>query len=313
MTRPSLSHDLLEAGAAILKRDNRAEARQVFEMALAEARESGDRRDEVNALLELAKLSENGYDPDGGRRAAAECLALCEEHGLPAEAGAAYGSLGLIAFSLGDLDEAIRQQERSLAAFQAAGSRLGQALALARLGRAYQEKEEFQAARPYLENALALFEDLGELHATGQILWNLGYGADLGDHDLTQSRACYAEALARLEAAGTADEVRLLRGNLAVVDRCLQAQAGSPHFVIRSEVALSGCAPAVLEVLDPAGRPLADAFLLALDETGNTAEVEVRRPGRLRLSLRSASEPADDLPIQTGPSLLHAWLSASAR
>lgn len=288
----TLSQALLEAGAAILKRDNRAEARHVFEMALAEARADDDRRAQVDALLELAKLSEDGQDPEAGRQAVFQCLTLCQGLDLPAEAGAALGSLGLIALSQGELDEAIGHQARSLEMFEAAGSRLGQALALARLGRAYQAKQEFHTARPYLENALSVFEELGERRAAGQVLWNLGYGADLGDHDLAQARACFEQALAHLEQSGSPEEVQALRGNLRLIDRYLQAQAGGLRLVRASSILVSSQDTATLEVRDPDGNPVEGAFTLLVDDATGALDIELSRPGSFRISVRPAADQA---------------------
>lgn len=290
--QPALSQTLLEAGAAILKRDNRAEARHVFEMALAEARADDDRRAQVDALLELARLSEDGQDPEAGRQAVFHCLTLCQGLDLPAEAGAALGSLGLISLSQGDLDEAIGHQARSLEMFEAAGSRLGQALALARLGRAYQAKQEFHTARPYLENALSVFEELGERRAAGQVLWNLGCSADLADHDLAQAGACYEQALAHLEQSGSPDEVQALRGNLRLIDRYLQAQDAGRRLVRASSVLVSSQDTATLEVCDPDGNPVEGAFTILIDDATGALDIELSRPGSFRISVRPAADRA---------------------
>lgn len=176
--------------------------------------------------------------------------------------------------------------------FQAAGSRRGQALALARLGRAYQAKQEFHTARPYLENALSVFEELGERRAAGQVLWNLGYGADLADHDLAQAGACFEQALARLEPDGSPEEVQALRRNLALIGRYLQAQALGRRLVRASSVLVSSQDIALLEVCDPDGRPVEEAFTILVDDATGALDVELSRPGSFRVSVRPAADQA---------------------
>jgi tetratricopeptide (TPR) repeat protein len=99
------------------------------------------------------------------------------------------------------LDDWRRTHEVALVAAERAGDRRGQAYMLRGLGQFHIERDDLQAARPHLEQALALFDILDDSFSWAHTLLTCGYVDRLGGHP---ERAVdrFQRALAALTACG---------------------------------------------------------------------------------------------------------------
>ena len=190
------------------------QSRTLHQIALAAARESGDRPGQATALSELgilayatgdypaaadslacaaAQYGDIGDLPDqayalsvlgyvhrltGDWEAATahyqQALALARQAGDPAAEAEALGSLGEIAHLTGDYPAAAETQQLSLRLHGQARNRHGQALALNDLGMIWQETGDYARSAASQQQALELFRDLGDRYGEAIALNDLG-------------------------------------------------------------------------------------------------------------------------------------------
>jgi tetratricopeptide (TPR) repeat protein len=159
-----------QLGLALYARDFRkgdqAEARALFEQALAQRRAAPDTRRVSESLFHLGLTWENKQDPTAADKAKAvalhtESLALAEKAGLDVEAGYAVRHLAGHRQDAGDLDGALAGFERSLALREKAGYAIYYAPSLLAVGDVWKEKGDAAKARQYFERAKAEADRLG--------------------------------------------------------------------------------------------------------------------------------------------------------
>lgn len=147
--------------------------------ALARAEAAGDKPASLKALRLLAMAYDNLDDNPGLREASGKGLALATELGDKAAQAELTTARGMSAFNEGNIEEALRQQDRAIALARDAG--LERELAKAYVARAHAlvALERSSEAMDTLLEANAIFEKLGErlqlsstLSAVGNILAN---------------------------------------------------------------------------------------------------------------------------------------------
>lgn len=162
------AQDLL--GLALYTRDfgrsEHAEARVLFEKALASRRGSGDRRGESESLFHLGLASENRSAPstDDLRRARQryeEALAAAVAGGCAIEASYAHRHLAGLLQEQRDLDGALRGFEASLILREASGYAIYVPPALLALGDVWKAKGDRVQARQHYSRALDEAERMG--------------------------------------------------------------------------------------------------------------------------------------------------------
>lgn len=159
-----------QLGLAVYARDFRAtdqaEARALFEQALASRRAAGDRRGVAESLFHVALTWENKLDPTAEEKARSralheESLAAAEAGGFDVEASFAVRHLAGHRQDAGDLDGALRGFERSLALREKAGFAIYLAPSLLAVGDVWKEKGDAAKARAYFERAREEAERIG--------------------------------------------------------------------------------------------------------------------------------------------------------
>ena len=88
-------------------------------------------------------------------------LKIDERLGHPEGIANAYGNLGLVYYSRGDLDRAEEMHCKSLAIEERLGRLEGMANDYSNLGTVYRRRGDLEAASAWLQKALALFAQIG--------------------------------------------------------------------------------------------------------------------------------------------------------
>lgn len=159
-----------QLGLAIYARDfgatDQAEARALFEQALATRRAANDRRAVAESLFHVALTWEQKKDPTDAEKARAralhqEALAIAEAGGFDVEASYAVRHLAGHQQDAGDLDGALAGFERSLALRQKAGYAIYYAPSLIAIGDVWKDKGDAKKAREYFERARVEADRIG--------------------------------------------------------------------------------------------------------------------------------------------------------
>jgi tetratricopeptide (TPR) repeat protein len=159
-----------QLGLAIYGRDFRAtdqaEARALFEPALASRRAANDRRAIAESLFHVGLTWENKKDPTDAEKARAralheEALAIAEASGFDVEASYAVRHLAGHKQDAGDLDGALAGFERSLALREKAGYAIYIAPSLIAIGDVWKDKGNAAKAREYYDRARAAADAIG--------------------------------------------------------------------------------------------------------------------------------------------------------
>lgn len=159
-----------QLGLAIYARDFRAgdqaEARGLFDQALAARRTANDRRATAESLFHVALTWENKQDPTDAEKASAralheEALAIAEAGGFDVEASYAVRHLAGHKQDAGDLDGALAGFERSLALREKAGYTIYLAPSLIAVGDVWKDKGDAVKARAYFERARTAADAIG--------------------------------------------------------------------------------------------------------------------------------------------------------
>jgi tetratricopeptide (TPR) repeat protein len=159
-----------QLGLALYARDFRAtdqaEARALFEQALASRRARGDRRGVAESLFHVALTWENKKEPTAEDKARSralheQSLAAAEAGGFDVEAAYAVRHLAGHKEDAGDLDGALAGFERSLALREKAGYTIYLAPSLLAVGDVWKAKGDPAKARGYFERARAEADRIG--------------------------------------------------------------------------------------------------------------------------------------------------------
>ena len=150
------------------------DARLHLDTALALARDSGERRCQTLAMIDLATLNKlQGRVPEA-HEGNTKALAMAREIGDAATECAALSGLGNAAFNLGLIEEARGHYEAGLARACEIDDLRWQCALLGNLGMLHANVGRMDDARRRCEGALALARRLGDRQREGNTLGNLG-------------------------------------------------------------------------------------------------------------------------------------------
>ena len=219
----------------------------IFEQALAIARETGDREGEA---IDLSNLG-NCYADLGQIPRAIElyeqALAIARETGDREGEATCLGNLANSYSDLGQIPRAIDLYEQALAIAREIGDRAGEASHLGNLGNRYAELGQTARAIELYEQALAIARQIGYRFAEAMDLANLGevYG-DLGSWD--QGVGYSREAIDIADAIGSAQAqsgarrilalIQLLAGDLAAARQAISAARDHDYPADRAGLSL---------------------------------------------------------------------------
>jgi tetratricopeptide (TPR) repeat protein len=189
---------------------------QTQQHALAAARQAGDRQQEADALLKLARIYREQGRYDQAMEAVDRCLPAFHELGDRSGAAWALSNRGRIQDHQGHLRAAIASLTESRTIFAELGDRLGEAYALHSLGEVYRSQGRLSEAIACFEQCLPVFRDLGDRPDEAWTLRNRGlvlFGKGRSDDALAQLN----QSLARFHALGhRSGEALALRGRATV-------------------------------------------------------------------------------------------------
>lgn len=164
---------------------------QTQQHALAAARQVGDRRQQADALLKLARIYREQGRYDQAMDAVDHCLPVFRELGDRLGVAWALWNRGRIQHQQGPLREAIASLTESRTIFGELNDRRGEAYALHSLGDVYHEQGRFNEAIACFEQCLPVFRDLGDRVGEAAVLRALG--------DAHRDQGRYGDAGAYLE------------------------------------------------------------------------------------------------------------------
>jgi tetratricopeptide (TPR) repeat protein len=160
--------------------------RQQAQQFLALARQSGDRRREANALLDLGVVCNRTGDPRSAAGHLQEALNLARELGDRALESDAQGNLGLALLPLGHPAQALQLIVEAVATARASGNVYQLKQALDNIGSAYGGMRQPERALEAYGEALALARQLGDRAHEADLLWcSAIQHADLDDRQQT--------------------------------------------------------------------------------------------------------------------------------
>jgi tetratricopeptide (TPR) repeat protein len=188
----------------------------LYEQALAIARETGDRDGEATALGNLA----NGYADLGQIPRSVElyeqALAIARETGDRQGEATHLGNLAGSYADLGQIPRAIDLYEQALAIDREIGNRAGEAIDLGNLGNRYGDLGQTGRATGLYEQTLAIARQIGYRYGETLALVNLGeVHCDLGSWD--QGARYSREAMDIADAIGNAQKQSEARRTLALI------------------------------------------------------------------------------------------------
>lgn len=160
-------------GALRLRQARDRESSELLEAALTLARECGDRREESNAIAQLAILYTETDRLEEAEQAYLQALELARQSDYRIQEIKVTGNLGVLVHARGRPGEARDIFQRHLALSRAAGYRLGEAIATGNLGALCAELGDVARARVHQEHHLAIAREIGfrqaEAIATGNL------------------------------------------------------------------------------------------------------------------------------------------------
>jgi tetratricopeptide (TPR) repeat protein len=227
---------LFGSACARLGRDD--EAQRWVGIALARARERGDRQVQARALnLSGAVAFEMGRIDDAAQYFT-QALAEAEREGDPAMVGRCSNNLGIIASLRGDHGRAVGSYTMALAAFQQAGLRAGVAETLNNLAIAYRDQAEAEKALQTADQAVREATEAGDLRLVA--LTQAGR-AEIrllaGEAALSRRETEHAISLHRDvgDVVGEAYDLRVLAGALAALGEEAEAERILRDIIQRAE------------------------------------------------------------------------------
>jgi len=148
-----------------------------------------------------------------------KALAIDESMGNKAGMAIAYGNLGNVYYIQGNLTKAIEFFEKALAIDESMGNKAGMAIAYNSLGLVHYTQEDLTKAIEFHEKALAIDESMGNKEGMAIAYNNLGNVYYTQEGDLTKAVEFYEKALAINEAMGNKEGMATAYGNLGLVHR----------------------------------------------------------------------------------------------
>jgi len=133
-------------------------------------------------------------------------------------AAIAYGNMGLVAQTRGDLDGAMRYYEQSLELDKELGRKEGMASGYGNMGNVAQTRGDLDGALHYLEQSFAIEKELGRKEGMANVYGNQGIVA-WRRGDLDEAMHYYEQALALNEELGYKEGIANQYSNMGIVAR----------------------------------------------------------------------------------------------
>jgi tetratricopeptide (TPR) repeat protein/transcriptional regulator with XRE-family HTH domain len=253
------------------------------QIALAAARQAGDRAGQARALLLLSDPQLTTNDRAAAVSSMQQALALFRDLGDQAGQASALNGLSYLHKASGDYRSATACCQRALELFRGLGNRRGQAHALNNLGVVQQETGDYRAAATSQQQALELSRDADDLFCQVAALQELSVVQRLtGDYRAAAATVAQAQAVNR--DLGDRYEEALLVSELGA----LQRLTGDYRAAIASQ---QQALEALCDLREPTAQGWARNELgLAQQETGDYGAAAASHQEALRL-LRDAGEP----------------------
>jgi tetratricopeptide (TPR) repeat protein/transcriptional regulator with XRE-family HTH domain len=193
------------------------QALALHRVALAAARQAGDRPGQAQALNLLAGVQSKTRDHPAAAATLRHAQALYRDLGDRAGQAAALNGIGGMHAVTGDYPAAAATLRQALALYRDLGDRRGQAIALNEAGAVYWLTGDYPAAAASAEQALELYRDLGDRGGQAYALINLGTVQKLtGNYPpatahLQQAQALYRDLGDLYHQAGVLNELGVLQ------------------------------------------------------------------------------------------------------
>jgi tetratricopeptide (TPR) repeat protein/transcriptional regulator with XRE-family HTH domain len=275
------------------------------QIALAAARQAGDRPGQVRALMLLAHLQLITNDRAASVASNQQALALYRDLGDQAGQASAFTNLAYMHRVSGDYRSASACCQQALELYRGLGNRQGQDAALNELGVLQRETGDYRAAAATQQRALELARDLGNLYSQSGALQELSTVQRLtGDYQAAAATLQQDQAVNR--ELGDRYEQALFLTELGA----LQRETGDYRAAIASQ-------QQALETLCDLGEPAAQGLArnelgLAQQETGDYAAAAASHQQALTL-LRDAGEPHGQAQVLNGLGELATRTSATSQ
>jgi serine/threonine protein kinase/predicted ATPase len=181
-------------GTGHVELDLPAEAAALYEQALGIHREAGDRQAEARTLGDLASLASDRSQPREAQALFEQALAALGEDDVSTNRGMILSNFGTLHSQQGRSAQAHALYEQALAVFRAIGDRRAEGIALGNIASQLRVRGDVQQARTLYEQALAIHREVGNRRFEGVILYHL---SDLHrEHGrLPEARALCEQAL----------------------------------------------------------------------------------------------------------------------
>ena len=180
--------------------------------------DDGDQKYQAVAYGNLGVVYQTWGELDKAVTHYEKALAIFEALGLQPGMANQYGNLGIVYQIRGGLDQAVAYYDKALAIFEALGLQAGMAKVYGNLGSTYQTRGERDKAVKFHEKALAIDKKLGHQEGMANQYGNLGNVYQTRG-ELDQAVAYYEKALAINEALGRQEGMANQYGNLGSVSQ----------------------------------------------------------------------------------------------
>jgi DNA-binding SARP family transcriptional activator/tetratricopeptide (TPR) repeat protein len=195
---------------------NRTEAVDYFERALAIYRQIGDSRGEVRAAKNAAHAYLQQGRFDEALEAARNSLGIERQAGYRFGEGVALSILGAALRGLDRLDDSVDRFQQALAIYRELGDKQGEADALSELGAGYLSLARVDEAIEALRKSLAIWYSIGDRQGQATTLRVLGSAwRSAGKPD--EAHRCLVEALQIFEELGDHTQAAEIRSELALL------------------------------------------------------------------------------------------------
>ena len=232
-----LAQVLNQTGHVMGQKGEYAQARQLFNEALALARRAGGRLQLALALNNLGNVATTQGDNKGGKVLYEESLAVSREIGDKVSVAGVLNNLGSVALNQSDYTIARASYEESLALYREIGNKPLVALSLQNLGVLAHVQGDNPAARRLYEESLILSRAIGSKWEIALALGNLGLVAYTQGDYLT-ARALQDESLSLRREIGDKWGIAVSLNNLGLLVICAQSDYAAARAFFEESLAL---------------------------------------------------------------------------
>ena len=165
---------MIELGEKYQEKSRFAEAKKLFERAVAIMKTIGYKRKEAVANEHLVAVFRSLGEYQKAKEYCEKALAIATEIGDKNGEGTFYGNLGGVFHSLSEYQKAKEYYEKALATATEIGDRKGEEESYRQLGTVFKSLGEYQKAKEYHEKAIAIAAEIGDKNGEGTSYGNLG-------------------------------------------------------------------------------------------------------------------------------------------